>query len=130
MALINCPECGKQISDKAPACIHCGNPMPKQKGNLLICGKSAGAINKPIYYLYDQNGNFFDSILAGEKKWFQIDKPITLILGHKRGSFVGCAVHDSKPEQIDPEKITCLEASISPGFFGKEYHLTHIDISE
>ena len=27
MALIKCPECGKQISDKAPACIHCGYPM-------------------------------------------------------------------------------------------------------
>ena len=27
MALINCPECGKEISDKAPACIHCGYPM-------------------------------------------------------------------------------------------------------
>lgn len=24
MALINCPECNKQISDKAPACPHCG----------------------------------------------------------------------------------------------------------
>lgn len=27
MALITCPECGKQISDKAPACIHCGCPV-------------------------------------------------------------------------------------------------------
>lgn len=27
MALICCPECGKTISDKAPACIHCGFPM-------------------------------------------------------------------------------------------------------
>lgn len=27
MALISCPECGKQISDKAPACIHCGFPL-------------------------------------------------------------------------------------------------------
>ncbi|MEO2799991.1 zinc ribbon domain-containing protein, partial [Flavonifractor plautii] len=26
MALISCPECGKQISDQAPACIHCGYP--------------------------------------------------------------------------------------------------------
>jgi hypothetical protein len=24
MALIDCPECGKEISDKAPHCIHCG----------------------------------------------------------------------------------------------------------
>lgn len=27
MALINCPECGKEISNKAPACIHCGLPL-------------------------------------------------------------------------------------------------------
>ena len=26
MALINCPECGKQISDKAEACPYCGLP--------------------------------------------------------------------------------------------------------
>lgn len=28
MALINCSECGKEISGKATACPHCGNPMP------------------------------------------------------------------------------------------------------
>lgn len=27
MALINCPECGKEVSDKAKACIHCGFPL-------------------------------------------------------------------------------------------------------
>ena len=27
MALITCPECGKSISDKATACIHCGFPI-------------------------------------------------------------------------------------------------------
>lgn len=27
MALIKCPECGKKISDKATACIHCGCPI-------------------------------------------------------------------------------------------------------
>ena len=27
MALIKCPECGKEISDKASACIHCGYPI-------------------------------------------------------------------------------------------------------
>ena len=38
MALINCPECGKQISDKAAACIHCGCPL----------GHEATAASKPI----------------------------------------------------------------------------------
>lgn len=30
MALIHCPECGKEISDQAPACIHCGYPMVQE----------------------------------------------------------------------------------------------------
>lgn len=31
MALIKCPECGKEISDKASACIHCGFPISQTK---------------------------------------------------------------------------------------------------
>lgn len=27
MALIKCPECGKEVSDKAPTCPHCGCPL-------------------------------------------------------------------------------------------------------
>jgi hypothetical protein len=27
MALINCPECGTQVSDKAISCPKCGHPM-------------------------------------------------------------------------------------------------------
>ena len=27
MALIQCPECGKSVSDKASVCIHCGYPL-------------------------------------------------------------------------------------------------------
>lgn len=31
MALTKCPECGKEVSDKAPTCIHCGYPLLAQK---------------------------------------------------------------------------------------------------
>ena len=27
MALIKCPECGKEVSNKAKQCIHCGYPF-------------------------------------------------------------------------------------------------------
>ena len=27
MALIKCPECGKEISDKASICVNCGYPI-------------------------------------------------------------------------------------------------------
>lgn len=30
MSLINCPECGKEISDKVVTCIHCGYPIQNQ----------------------------------------------------------------------------------------------------
>jgi DNA-directed RNA polymerase subunit RPC12/RpoP len=32
MALINCPECGNQVSDKAKQCIHCGYPLKDPDG--------------------------------------------------------------------------------------------------
>ena len=32
MALMQCPECGKEISDQVPACPHCGFPVQKQTG--------------------------------------------------------------------------------------------------
>ena len=36
MALIKCPECGKEISDKATQCIHCGYPLDSNS-NKVIC---------------------------------------------------------------------------------------------
>lgn len=37
MALIKCPECGKEVSDKALTCIHCGCPLVK-KNHCIING--------------------------------------------------------------------------------------------
>lgn len=31
MALIQCPECGKEISDQSEICVHCGYPIAKKK---------------------------------------------------------------------------------------------------
>ena len=42
MALINCPECNKEISDKATACPHCGCPIKLQSSKqeeYLCCPK-------------------------------------------------------------------------------------------
>lgn len=42
MALINCPECGKQISVNAKKCIHCGFPIPRQ--TCSQCGNEYNAL--------------------------------------------------------------------------------------
>ncbi len=40
MALIKCVECGKEFSDKASACIHCGCPLEESKKYFCEeCGK-------------------------------------------------------------------------------------------
>lgn len=31
MGLINCPDCGNDVSDRAPACPHCGSPVHETK---------------------------------------------------------------------------------------------------
>lgn len=50
MALIKCPECGKEVSDKASTCIHCGFPLKRENNipsftGMNICPK-CGEINK------------------------------------------------------------------------------------
>lgn len=42
MALIKCPECKKEISDKSQSCIHCGCPIEKE----LVCNECGKKINK------------------------------------------------------------------------------------
>lgn len=39
MALINCPKCGKQISDQGSICPHCMTPMTQLRA---LSGTSAG----------------------------------------------------------------------------------------
>lgn len=47
MALIKCSECGKEISDKATSCVHCGCPIPSSPTISNAGGKklSHGAIS-------------------------------------------------------------------------------------
>ena len=47
MALIKCPECGKEISDKAAACINCGCPVSAMKTESTKAAASAGTA-KPV----------------------------------------------------------------------------------
>jgi uncharacterized membrane protein YvbJ len=61
MALISCPECGTQVSQKAHACVKCGHPIASQPtrvataedsfltrnrgfGDVLIFGPAIGLI--------------------------------------------------------------------------------------
>jgi uncharacterized membrane protein YvbJ len=47
MALIACPECGRQVSSAAPACPQCGYPVAGKAGRVIdsnVANKAVGAI--------------------------------------------------------------------------------------
>ena len=68
MALIKCPECGKEISDKAPACIHCGFPLSelKKEGTCKINGQEVDLIR--IKELYNSLPDECKKIMKGHIK--------------------------------------------------------------
>ena len=64
MALMICPECGGQVSDKAHACPHCGYPIEE----LMKKGPEI-----PEVCLYEYKGETYDvtdivrTLLAGDR---------------------------------------------------------------
>ena len=44
MSLINCAECGKEISDKAKSCPNCGFPLKKKGGGFAVASLVLGII--------------------------------------------------------------------------------------
>lgn len=59
MALIKCPECGKEISDKAPACIQCGFPLTEYLHNTeTSINENIIDIKSEIDYIVEQFENY------------------------------------------------------------------------
>lgn len=51
MALIKCPECSGQVSDKATVCIHCGYPLQDYKSqNTIKLNTTKSNITKSKFY--------------------------------------------------------------------------------
>lgn len=78
LALIKCPECGGNISDKATTCIHCGYPI-KQTENVPH-SNTANTVNKievktikPLY-LYSQNDQYASIECGNCEKVYRFDK--------------------------------------------------------
>lgn len=51
MAMIKCDECGKDISDKAAACVHCGKPLKKTWKGLQLAGIGVMALGLVVLFV-------------------------------------------------------------------------------
>lgn len=68
MAIIKCPECGRDVSNKAEKCIHCGYPLngpvdtsPKAGGTLVVYGYTGFFLVKPKLKIY-LNGEYIGEV--------------------------------------------------------------------
>lgn len=48
MALITCPECGKEYSSMAAACPHCGYTKAEDTRTLEGCGKTTSSLGQVL----------------------------------------------------------------------------------
>ncbi len=84
MALINCNECGKEISDRAKACPHCGMPLKKKGKGFAVASLVLGIIgcvySLPILLMAFKK---FEStgVMIGQATYFMIFGILSLIFG-------------------------------------------------
>jgi len=95
MALINCPECGNQVSDKATACPKCAFPL-KTNNSVRIALADPRLVASQNNYLtfsrlkmeiYDNDSNelLWSGKLSDEVASFKVEKPTyirTVVNGH------------------------------------------------
>lgn len=64
MALIDCPDCGKAISDQAPACPNCGRPIAHQTSAPVQDVNATGFLGKPGTFAHTANVGCLAIIIA------------------------------------------------------------------
>ncbi len=94
MALIKCSECGKEVSDKAAACIHCGYPFALERQD--AAKKNNFNIN------FDFIKNITNKITSKNKTFILISGVaiLVLIIGIVLGAIKIAEVREEKAYQI------------------------------
>lgn len=130
MALIKCPECGREVSDKAKNCPFCGCPIESVSPSGTVRIKVS-----PLRVEYGFNGNQKVSITAGSRLLWEgnvdevaelyFDRPTTVTvkyhisLMHYGGECSGT---------IDPSKSRKYNVSARQGMFSTKIVLQPVDV--
>lgn len=81
MAIIKCPECNNNISDKASSCVHCGCPILNEE-DICVTVKALkrSSISTPslTIYLYTDTNEFIEEVLEGHTITFKANKSINV----------------------------------------------------
>ena len=123
MALIQCPECGSKVSDKAASCIHCGCPL----AGLNPGGSVSVAVNGPgmvKMYIFDmETGKELWCGRTGEVARFDVKKETEIsVIGSMERN------HPERGAKATVRGGRKYEYKVIPGFWGNKYVINEIDI--
>lgn len=83
MALIKCPECGKQISDRAASCPNCGCPIGNVPTSIKV--RALSDDRKVKRMVFKIGGRTVAEVPIGSVATISIDRPttidVTIVLG-------------------------------------------------
>lgn len=115
--LIKCPECGKEVSDKAPACIHCGFPLSNihKENTCLVDGTEYDMTELKNYYakLTDyEKGEFYrrnKSMYEGNLEIFPDEATQILRKINKHFNWWNDSHNHGKGYLADKFVLTCID---------------------
>ena len=120
MALINCKECGKEISDKATICPNCNVKLKSSKNNIMLL---VGIITIIVgFVLFSHNTNipsdtfYFSSI----KTYVGGDAYNAMIEASIRGGKISGSMAESAIYKVGGIITMCIGAITIANFFNKK----------
>ncbi len=81
MAMIKCPECGRDVSDRAGTCPQCGFPLSSLKTDGTVMIKIDGGLAGKVNVFETDTGRSLWMGRAGDTAVFDIDKPTKVSVG-------------------------------------------------
>lgn len=131
MALINCPECGQEASDRASVCPKCAFPLSELRTDgtvriKLYPSRETLGVNPHDYRVLgkvpmeitDRNWNVLWSGVRAENATFTVEKPTNILIYLGKRHICSSLVEAGK-------KYMLCQTS---GFFKQTFHLTEVDV--
>ena len=125
MALIKCPECGKDVSDRAESCPNCGCPVESPSGTvkimLPVLGQQSQLSSKQKVSIF-KTGNIGNTLwkgVAGDVAEVYLERAADLtIIYHRNWLLSFWQVEGSGV--VDPSKSKRYTVSLHVGFISRE----------
>ena len=125
MALIKCPECGQEVSDKAKVCINCGYPLedlkPKQYYLFFKAVPVPGKVKVNVRVFNYSTGEDIIKLRMGETAKIPFDKKMFICAKFGMGNGAG------DPVLVTPDRNYKFNID-STGVFQTKLGLFEVDV--